>query len=424
MSLKEILTTWNEAIIRFESGRYEEAVEKFRQITDPSAKILFNIGVTYLTGAVASYDQALKWFSDAITKDPYLAVAHFQRGCTYLKLKRYREAETDFRSTLDKMRGSNLIDYRQLGLPIKLYTSQVLMNLAVTLQSQSDSQGACECVQKASRLVKDPQHERTIIAALSSLPTPNLSMLELPVKESVFRPSKSLVANLQKKDFLGQAKVVSSISPHDKFVGFEGARKCHSNPASPNPSRKSDHLSVDNIKAMKGSLTPPPPTRAAPNPSRNSNHISVKDIKAMKLSLTPPPPTRRVPNPSCKSDYHSVDNIKAMKESTPPPPTRPPPNPPSTSDHHSVNSDKAMKESIPPPPSRPPPALPPDANKDFNSKYLKTSSGLNGHIRSSSDERSRPIPPRCAPPVLKNETVSVKRDKPPRPPPPVLKRRV
>ncbi|XP_046554889.1 neutrophil cytosol factor 2-like isoform X2 [Haliotis rubra] len=394
MSLKEILTTWNEAIIHFESGRYEEAIDRFRQITDPSAKILFNIGVAYLTGAIPRHDQALKWFSDAITKDPFLAVAYFQRGCTYLKLKRYREAEADFRSTLDKMRGSNLIDYRQLGLPIKLYTSQVLMNLAVALQSQSDTQGVCECVQNASRLVKDPQHERAVIAALSSLPTPNLSLLELTVKESVFRPSKSLVANLQKKDFLGKAKVVSSISPHDKFVGFEGARKCHSTPASPNPSRKGDHLSVDKIKAMKGSLTPPPPTRPAPNPSRNSDPLSVNSVKAMKGSLTPPPPTRPAPNPSSKSDHLSVDNIKAMKESTPPPPTRPPP------------------------------ALPPDAIKDFNSKYLKTSSGINGHVRSSSGERSRPIPPSRTPPVLKNETASVKRDKPPRPPPPVLKRRV
>ncbi|XP_046328363.2 neutrophil cytosol factor 2-like [Haliotis rufescens] len=333
MSLKEILTTWNEAIIYFENGKFEEAIDKFRQIVDPSAKILFNIGVTYLAAATPHHDQALKWFSDAITKDPFLAVAYFQRGCTYLKLQRYREAGVDFQSTLEKMRGSSLIDYRQLGLPIKLYTSQVLMNLALVLQNQSDTQGVCKCVHDASRLVKDPQHEPVVVTALSSLPTPCLSLLEFPIKELVFRPAKSLVANLQKKDFLGQAKVVSSMSRHDKFVGFEGARKCHSNPASPNPSRKSDHLSVDNVKAMKGSLTPPPPTR-------------------------------------------------------------------------------------------PPPVLPPTAIRDFNNKFLQTSSGQNGHVRSSSGERSRPIPPSRAPPVLKNGTASVKKDKPPRPPPPVLKRKV
>lgn len=60
MSLKEILTTWNEAIIYFENGKFEEAIDTFRQILDPSAKILFNIGVTYLAAATPHCDQALK----------------------------------------------------------------------------------------------------------------------------------------------------------------------------------------------------------------------------------------------------------------------------------------------------------------------------------------------------------------------------
>lgn len=47
---------------------------------------------------------------------------------------------------------------------------------------------------------------------------------KLPSSALFFKPPKTKTENMQKKDFLGHAKVVSSIQDNDDFTGFLGAQ--------------------------------------------------------------------------------------------------------------------------------------------------------------------------------------------------------
>ena len=45
-----------------------------------------------------------------------------------------------------------------------------------------------------------------------------------PPKSEVFRPAKALVANVEKKDYLGAAKVISTDSEEDCYACFSGIK--------------------------------------------------------------------------------------------------------------------------------------------------------------------------------------------------------
>ena len=64
----------------------------------------------------------------AIQLDQYLAIAYFQQGVSNFLVGDFEEALANFNDTLLYLRGNNLIDYHQLGLPFKLYSCEVLFN--------------------------------------------------------------------------------------------------------------------------------------------------------------------------------------------------------------------------------------------------------------------------------------------------------
>lgn len=48
MSHKDSLQMWHEGVLAFESGKIDSALEKWLNIQDPSAKILFNITIALI----------------------------------------------------------------------------------------------------------------------------------------------------------------------------------------------------------------------------------------------------------------------------------------------------------------------------------------------------------------------------------------
>ena len=48
MSLKEIVVLWQSGVEHAAAGKYEEAVDNFTEIPEPSARIYFNIASAFL----------------------------------------------------------------------------------------------------------------------------------------------------------------------------------------------------------------------------------------------------------------------------------------------------------------------------------------------------------------------------------------
>ena len=48
--------------------------------------------------------------------------------------------------------------------------------------------------------------------------------LFFPPKSEIFRPSKASVANIKKKDYLGESKVISTDSEEDCYACFSGIK--------------------------------------------------------------------------------------------------------------------------------------------------------------------------------------------------------
>ncbi|KAF9080213.1 hypothetical protein BGX23_002488, partial [Mortierella sp. AD031] len=91
--LKYELDQWNEGVIAFDQGLYEDALEIFEPIAD-SAKIHFNIGVVLTT--LGDYEGASAAFTRATNLDQFLAVAYFQNGVANVALEDYGKALSCF----------------------------------------------------------------------------------------------------------------------------------------------------------------------------------------------------------------------------------------------------------------------------------------------------------------------------------------
>ncbi|XP_070177060.1 NADPH oxidase activator 1-like isoform X2 [Littorina saxatilis] len=180
---RDIVCRWQEAVLAVESGRLGDARSLLWEIRHFSAKIWYNLAVVHLMEN--DYSAADQKFEECLLRDRYLAVAHFQRGVIACLQGRLSAAQEMFARAQEHVRNSDLIDYRQLGLALRLTQKQIEHN-----------QGAVEkCLRKQQPVMKTSLEELEI----------------LPL--AMFRPAKSLVDNLQKQQFLQEAKVVSSV-PH------------------------------------------------------------------------------------------------------------------------------------------------------------------------------------------------------------------
>ncbi|XP_042366220.1 neutrophil cytosol factor 2 isoform X2 [Plectropomus leopardus] len=134
-------------------------------------------------------------------------------------LKRYEESLADFQQAFKALRGNQLIDYKALGLRYKLYACEVLLNMALSEAQMGKWEKAHEKLVKALDYKTDTKLNIIDKALDSALRQKLFKPVEFPSKV-LFRPNKHYVAELEKKDYLGKAKVVSSVVPQDAFSGF------------------------------------------------------------------------------------------------------------------------------------------------------------------------------------------------------------
>uniref|UniRef100_A0A8C3G3K6 Neutrophil cytosolic factor 2 n=1 Tax=Cyclopterus lumpus TaxID=8103 RepID=A0A8C3G3K6_CYCLU len=217
MSFVDTLRQWDQAVTCVDVQDLTEALRIFLSIQEPNSKIYFNIGCLHLLNR--DLDAAEKAFDCSIGKDEHLAVAFFQRGMTFYRMKRYEESLADFQQAFKALRGNQLIDYKALGLRYKLYACEVLLNMALSEAQLGNWEKAHINLVKALNYKTDAKLNIIDRALDSALKQKLFKPVEFPSKV-LFKPNKHYVAELEKKDYLGKAKVVASVVPQDAFSGF------------------------------------------------------------------------------------------------------------------------------------------------------------------------------------------------------------
>ncbi|XP_037633518.1 NADPH oxidase activator 1-like isoform X1 [Sebastes umbrosus] len=221
MLYTELLRLWDESVQAVDAKDWQGALSKLEQISEPTSRTLFNTATVHLV--LGQLDLALTALDLTIAKDERLAVGFFQRAAVMLQIGSLEEALSDCIWAQKHMRGNMVIDYRQLGLRFKLYSWQVLYNAAAAYCRMGQWEQAREVLLSASQ-ERGAGRGGNIEAAMESVLREEVLAPLLVPKEVVFRPRKQDVEQLQQRDFLGKAKVISSMIPNDDFGGFEPLR--------------------------------------------------------------------------------------------------------------------------------------------------------------------------------------------------------
>ncbi|KAM4578247.1 NADPH oxidase activator 1 isoform 1-T1 [Fundulus diaphanus] len=222
MLYNELLRLWNESVQAMDAKDWEGALAKLEQITEPTSRTHFNAALAHL--ALGQTDMALRSLDFTVAKDERLAVAFFQRAALMMQVDRLEEALSDCIWAQKHMRGNVVIDYRQLGLRYKLYSWQVLYNAAAVYSRMGQWEQATDILLSATQERGQGRVGNIEVAFKSIERKEALNPLMVP-EGLVFRPRKQEIEQLQQRDFLGKAKVISSMIPNDDFGGFEPLRQ-------------------------------------------------------------------------------------------------------------------------------------------------------------------------------------------------------
>ncbi|GAA5897353.1 hypothetical protein JCM6882_001865 [Rhodosporidiobolus microsporus] len=219
MSLKAELQTWANALVAFDKQDFDGALGLFEQIADTS-RIFFNLGLIHAT--LGGHEQAVAFFDQAVSLDPFLAVAFFQSGVSQFLLGRFAEAKRDFDEAYLYLRGNDLIDYEQLGLKFKLFSCEILFNRGLASIYLGRIDEGMRDLFVSQREKRSPEHD--VIDEACADRGEGYTVFSVPVGV-LFRPAQTKLENLETKDYLGQAKVVAASDANDLFIGFSGTRK-------------------------------------------------------------------------------------------------------------------------------------------------------------------------------------------------------
>ncbi|XP_067262895.1 NADPH oxidase activator 1 [Chanodichthys erythropterus] len=217
----ELIRLWDEAVRAIDTRDWQGALTKLNQITDHNCRTMFVVASTHI--ALGQVDLAIKALDHVIAKDSCLAVGFFQRSAVHMMANRLEEALSDCILAQKYMRENPVIDYKQLGLRYKMYSWQVLYNAAAVYSRLQQWDKARDILMAASE-ERGAGRSNLIDTALEAIYRREVLEPLLVPEGEVFRPRKQEVDQLKPRDFLGEAKVITSLIPNDDFRGFDPLR--------------------------------------------------------------------------------------------------------------------------------------------------------------------------------------------------------
>ncbi|KAJ7352181.1 hypothetical protein DFH08DRAFT_858123 [Mycena albidolilacea] len=216
MLLKDELRIWQAARNAFDAGNYEQSLELFGRLPR-SATISTNMGL--LSAGMGDHEKALSRFTDATTRDPYLTISYFQRGVSHFLLERYRPAGRDFKRAWLSLRGNEEINYEQLGLPFRLFASEVLFNLGLSRIRLGRMDKGMEYLEKAKSLTMIDDHD--IIEDVLLQKGEGFTVYSI-APGVLYWPSEIKLKSIERKDFMGEATLIAATDLNDLTTGFYG----------------------------------------------------------------------------------------------------------------------------------------------------------------------------------------------------------
>lgn len=210
-SLLDILTSWRDAVASHKEGRYQETIDVYDSISENSARMRYNVACAYMK--LGDNENAIQNFNKAVQIDEHLAIGFFQRGALYLLVKRTEEAGRDFDTAYTLLRGNPHIDYKPLGLFVRLLMSEVLYNRAM-VQLQKREVGSARSLLRQALYCTDSVKKDQLRSALNFLENLKPEMV-MPLQKSadhVFMPPKSVIENLVCRAKIGKATIVATNS--------------------------------------------------------------------------------------------------------------------------------------------------------------------------------------------------------------------
>ncbi|KAJ7105830.1 hypothetical protein C8R44DRAFT_638761 [Mycena epipterygia] len=194
------------------------------QRMEPTAIISTNIGLLY--SAMGEHEKALRRFTDATAKDPYLTISYFQRGVSHFLLERYRPASRDFKRAWLSLRGNEEINYEQLGLRFRLFASEVLFNLGLSRIRLGRMEKGLEYLEKAKQLTMIEDHD--VIEDVIRHEGEGYTVFSIP-PGILYWPSDKKLTAIVRKDYMGQAILIAATDLEDLTTGFSGLQRVQKN---------------------------------------------------------------------------------------------------------------------------------------------------------------------------------------------------
>ncbi|EGD79341.1 Na+/H+ antiporter family protein [Salpingoeca rosetta] len=272
------------------------------------------------------------YFNDVVARDPLLSIANFQRAVLSFLVGFYPEALADFELALGNMNGRPFVDYRQLGLPFKLYACEVQHNIRLAAE-KAGNMAAAEAAKKAA--ADTSSHYTKAHAALATAQSP--SLFEVPLVLFELPPSK--VSALQKQQFMGKSELKVTLFKEDQAVGFQGEKYLK---AMQDDGQEQTHAPPKQQQQQQQRRPPPP--RLQPRPRQHQS------APASRRTASPPTATRANTPATTATSSAAKTTARAMLLGGRKAATQPP-SPP-----HSHQPRGATGMARPPPPSTPPPA--------------------------------------------------------------------
>ncbi|KAJ7620388.1 hypothetical protein FB45DRAFT_930103 [Roridomyces roridus] len=216
MTLRHELDIWAGAQMAHNDGNYKGVLNLFRKL-ERSAMISTNMGL--LHAALGEHEKALRCFTDATTRDAYLTIAYFQRGVSHFLLERYRPASRDFKRAWGSLRGNEEINYEPLGLPFRVFASEVLFNLGLSRIRMDRTDKGIEYLEKARMLTMPEDHD--VIEDVIRCRGEGYTAFSI-APGILYWPSPQKLTSIKPRNFMGEATLIATADPADLSTDFSG----------------------------------------------------------------------------------------------------------------------------------------------------------------------------------------------------------
>ncbi|KAF8717258.1 MutS family domain IV, partial [Rhizoctonia solani] len=379
ISLKAELEAWANALNAYDAEDFQKALELFEPISDTS-RILTNIGLILAT--IGEHERAIERFKQATESDTYLAIAYFQCGVSCFLLGDYESAFEQFESALMWLRGNQAINYEQIGLNFRLYTSEILFNRGLCLLNSGRPEAAMQDLLAAQKEKSTPEHD--VIDDAIREQGEGYTVFSIPVGV-LFRPNPNKIKNLKTKDYLGKARLISRDG--SKYEAFDGV-----DPSELAFGRERPPLTATSDPGRR----PGVPSKEGANLGRSSSDLGGTSAPRNPVGLSRAA-TTAVSNPTNRPSFElrrepeslirAATTVRPMRPASPPRSLRPasPPRPapapapklrsPEPAAAATLPATRGLSVRRPPGVLKPTPALPPPEEDDAYDGYVGRSAG-------------------------------------------------